>query len=260
MAIKDSAFFCAAVVMHKRLQPKINQFVYRIFYLCFEISKISDLSSKFLSLNRFNLFSFYNRDHGKRDGSSLESWIREILAQRNINHHIEKIYLLTHPRVFGYVFNPVSFWFCLDSKQQLIAVLAEVNNTFGENHNYLIHNSDQSPIQENQWLSANKEFHVSPFFKVEGSYKFRFIFNKKTVAAWIDYFPHDQQKNLLTSVVCNKIELSDKQLLKGFYTIPLATLKVIVLIHWQALKIITKKIKYVSKPAAKSHKITFNHD
>jgi len=260
MAVKASAFFCKASVMHKRLRPRINQFVYQVFYLCFDISKISSLSSKFLSLNGFNLFSFYHKDHGKRDKSSLEAWIREILKSKNLDDKVKEIYLMTHPRILGYVFNPVSFWFCLNSQKQLIAVLSEVNNTFGENHNYLVFNSNHSPIQQNQWFEAKKEFHVSPFFKVDGSYKFRFIFDTKNIGIWIDYLGNDGQKNLLTSVICKKDELNEIRLLKGFLTIPLMTIKVIILIHWQALKIIAKKIKYVPKPIQKTHKITFNNE
>lgn len=259
MAVKNSAFFCPATVMHKRLRPRINQFVYRIFYLCFDISKLDEIATKFLSIDHFNLFSIWRRNHGKRDGSSLETWIRQILSQKNLNQKVEKIYLMTHPRILGYAFNPVSFWFCLDSQKNLIAVLAEVNNTFGENHNYLICNSDHSPIEQNQWFNAEKEFHVSPFFKVEGSYKFRFIFAEK-IAVWIDYLGNDGEKNLLTSVICERRQLNDLAILKGFFAIPLMTFKVIILIHWQALKIIAKKIKYIPKPTPKAHQTTFNHE
>ena len=240
--------FCPASVMHKRLKPAINSFTYRVFYLCFNIKKANQLPSKFLSYNRFNLFSFYDKDHGRRDGSSLETWIDEILAQKNLKQKTAKIFLMTYPRVLGYVFNPVSFWFCLDDNENLIAVLAEVNNTFGESHNYLIFNQDHSPILQDQWFEVSKEFHVSPFFMVSGHYKMRFIFNEKTTSAWIDYLAEGSQKHLLTSVFARNQKLCDKALLKGFFSIPLMTLKVIFLIHWQALKIIFKKIQYISKP------------
>ncbi len=260
MAEINFGFLCQAIVMHKRLRPRINQFVYQIFYLCFDIAKTDKITSKFLSINRFNLFSFYNSDHGNRDGSNLEIWIREILDQRNLNSKVKKIYLMTHPRVLGYVFNPVSFWFCFDEKEKLIAVLSEVNNTFGENHNYLIYNFDHSQIDENQWFKAHKEFHVSPFFKTEGKYKFRFVFNDKKIAVWINYLADDDKENLLTSVICTQHKLNDSNLLKCFFLFPLMTFKVIILIHWQALKILSKKIKYISKPLKKSHKITFNNE
>jgi DUF1365 family protein len=256
MAKIDNFSLCLAKVWHKRLKPSINSFSYRVFYLCFDVAKIAEIRSKFLSLNRFNLFSFYEKDHGKRDGSGLEVWIRKILAQHDLNDSTKRIFLFAHPRVLGYVFNPVSFWFCLDAKENLIAVLCEVNNTFGENHNYLVFNRNHSPIQPNQWLEAEKEFHVSPFFEVRGSYKFRFIFNEKQVAAWIDYLLEDQQKNLLTSVICRQVKPSNSKLLLQFFTIPLMTLKVVFLIHYQALKLVLKKNKYIAKPKQKSIQLT----
>ncbi len=260
MAIKAAAFFCPALVMHKRLKPSINQFVYRVFYLCFDIAKKEQITSKFLSLNRFNLFAFFDRDHGKRDGSSLEIWIREILRNKNLDKKVKKIFLLSYPRVLNYVFSPVSFWFCFDESENLIAVLCEVNNTFGENHNYLIFNSDHSPIQENQWFDAKKEFHVSPFFAVRGDYKFRFVFNQKNIAVWIDYAEEGGAKSLLTSVTCRKESLSDLALLKAFLAIPLMTFKVTFLIHWQAIKLLLQKNKYIPKPKKMAHNLTSNHE
>jgi uncharacterized protein len=260
MAELNDIFFCPAEVSHTRLKPKRNHFFYRVFYLCFDITKTQKICSKFLSLNRFNLFSFYNKDHGKRDGSNFDVWIREILAQKNLEQKIDKIFLLTHPRVLGHVFNPVSFWFCLDKQKNLIAVLSEVNNTFGENHNYLISNFDQSPILENQWFEANKQFHVSPFFEVKGSYKFRFIFNEKKIAAWIDYLSDSNQKSLLTSVVCNKKPISDFTLIKYFFSIPLMTFKVIFLIHWQAVKLLIAGNKYIPKPQKQKFNLTTNNE
>ena len=249
---------CLADVWHKRLLPSVNAFSYRVFYLCFDISQTQKITSKLLSWNRFNLFSFYDKDHFKEEESSLESWIRKILSNHNLDHKTKRIFLLTHPRILGYVFNPVSFWFCLDENENLIAVLAEVNNTFGENHNYLIFNHNYAPIEQNQWFDAKKEFHVSPFFEVQGSYKFRFIFNQNKVAAWINYLGDDGHKNLLTSVICKKIEASDSVLLRQFLLFPLMVFKVIFLIHWQALKIWVKGNKYIPKPIAKKFKLTIN--
>jgi DUF1365 family protein len=269
MAEINSLNFCHATVMHKRLRPAINSFIYKVFYICFDIDKISSLSSKFLSINCFNLFSFYEKDHTKniikseikKDlGQLLRTWINEILIQKNLNHKIDKVFLMSFPRILGYAFNPVSFWFCIDKEENLIAVLAEVNNTFGENHNYLIFNQDHSPILENQYFTANKEFHVSPFFEVSGNYKFRFIFNKKNCAAFIDYSSNNLEKSLLTSVITKNEKLSDLVLIKAFFAIPLMTFKVIFLIHWQALKIIFKKIKYIKKPQKLNHNLTFNNE
>ena len=167
---------------------------------------------------------------------------------------------MAHPRILGYVFNPVSFWFCVDENENLIAVLAEVNNTFGENHNYLVFNKDHSPILDSQWFKAKKEFHVSPFLPVKGNYQFRFIFNEKNCAAWVDYSIEETKKHLLTSVIAENKTFCDASLLKAFFAIPLMTFKVVFLIHWQALKIISKKIKYIKKPKKFDHNITFNHE
>lgn len=254
MAIKSS-FIIFAKVMHKRLVPRVNQFVYEVFYICFDIAKINNLTQKFFSLNKFNLFSFYEKDYGPKDGSSIENWAKNILKTQQIDKKINKIFLFTHPRVLGYVFNPASFLFCLDENEKLQAVIVQVNNTFGENHCYLISNKDGSSILQNQWFEADKEFHVSPFFKLEGFYKFRFIFEQNKIAIWIDYFTNE--KTLLTSVIYKKqVDFDNLNLIFAFIKIPFMTLKVIILIHIQALKIVFKKIKYIAKPEQKITKIT----
>ena len=254
MAI-NSNFIIFAKVMHKRLVPKVNQFVYEVFYICFDIAKINNLSKKFFSINKFNLFSFYEKDYGPKDGSSIENWAWNILRNYQIDKNINKIFLLTHPRVLGYVFNPASFLFCLDENEKLQAVIVQVSNTFGENHCYLIFNKDGSSIHNNQWFEADKEFHVSPFFERKGYYKFRFIFEQNKIAIWIDYFTNE--KTLLTSVIYKKqIDFDDLNLILAFIKIPFITFKVIILIHIQALKIVFKKIKYISKPEQKNSKIT----
>ena len=241
--------------MHKRLVPKVNQFVYEVFYICFDIAKINNLSKKIFSLNKFNLFSFYEKDYGPKDGSSIENWAWNILKNQQIDKNIQQIFLFTHPRVLGYVFNPASFLFCLDPQENLQAVIVQVNNTFKENHSYLIFNKDGSAIRNNQWFEADKEFHVSPFFERKGFYKFRFIFEQNKIAVWIDYFT--DEKTLLTSVILKKqVDFDDLNLILAFIKIPFMTLKVIILIHIQALKIVFKKIKYISKPEQKNSKIT----
>lgn len=246
-----SQFLVFANVMHKRCSPKINQFLYKVFYICFDISKPNSLKQIFFSINRFNVFSFYNKDHGNRDGKDLELWIRKILDEKNLNEQIKKIFLFTHPRIFGYVFNPVSFWFCLDVDNNLRAILFEVNNTFGQHHCYLVYNEDHSIIYEDQWFSTEKKLYVSPFFEVEGNYRFRVIFKPNKIAVWIDYFVEGQKK-LLTSAISYKVkQFSSFNLIHAFWQIPVVTFKVIYLIHWQALKLFFKKIKFVSNP----HKI-----
>jgi len=256
MAINSKSIFFAKV-FHKRLSPKINEFLYEVFYICFDISKISALKCYFLSLNKFNIFSFYEKDHGNKDGSSIQDWAKKIFANSKAKNKIKKIFLFTHPRVLGYAFNPVSFWFGIGEDEKIYAIIAQVNNTFGENHIYLIDNENLEPIHENQWFDAKKEFHVSPFYSTEGQYKFRFIFNQNKIAVWIDYYIDN--KTLLTNVISSKqLNLNNINLLKTFLLMPLMTFKVIYLIHFQALKLFIKKLKYIPKPPQKNIRITTN--
>lgn len=248
-------FITKAKVFHKRLNPIINKFTYEVFYICFNIEDLSKINSKFLSVDKFNLFSIYQKDYGLKDGSNIKDWIYGIVKDYKISN-VDKIYLLTHPKILNCGFNPVSFWFCLDKDEDIVAVLAEVNNTFRECHKYLIFNEDGSPIKSDQWLEAKKDFHVSPFYMIKGHYKFRFQFSKKRVAIWIDYY--DDKKTLLTSLIGNNINLSDKIILKSFFKYPFMLLKVITLIHWQALKLFIKGAKYIKKPDQKKHNLTLS--
>ena len=242
-----------AKLFHKRITPSVNQFTYKIFYICFSVDNIKNINSKLLSHNKFNLFSIFNKDYGPRDGSCLNNWIKSIISKNNISN-IDKIYLMTHPKIFGFGFNPVSFWFCIDKNDKLIAVLAEVNNTFKEHHFYLVKKDDLSEIKSNEWLSAKKEFHVSPFYNVSGSYQFRFKYSKNNIAAYINYF--DNNKTLITSVAAKNIDLNDVNLIKIIFEIPYMFAKVITLIHWQAIKLLLKGNKYISKPKQKQNKLT----
>ena len=247
---------CPARVFHARNFPAKNSFSYQVFYLLLDLERLEN-KFRFFSFEKFNLFSFYNKDHCKHDSKeakgSLKQWIIDILDKENID--AKKIMLLCHPRVLGYVFNPVSFWFCLNKREELVAVLAEVQNTFGESHSYLIYNANKTPINRDQEHFTKKEFHVSPFFERKGDYSFKFDYNSKKIGVFIDYF--EQERLMLkTSLIADREALDDKNLIKVFFTIPFTTFKVILLIHYQALKIVFKGIKYIKKPAPLFNKIT----
>lgn len=248
MEIGPQIFF--SKVMHKRLAPKVNQFTYGVYYIVSPLSKIDQLSDGWrFGVNQSAILSFHDKDHGDRSGRSLEIWIRNILDTHQINEADGEIILISMPRVFGYVFNPISLWLCLDKKQQIRAVLCEVNNTFGETHSYLCVKEDHSSITPNDWLRAEKLFHVSPFFEREGNYHFRFAYEGKNLGIWIDYYDAaNSEKKLLTSLVGTLKPYNRTNLRTAFWRCPLVTMKTISLIHWQALKIVLKGIKYVSKP------------
>lgn len=239
-------------VMHKRLLPKIHAFHYGIYYVALPLSTLKNMA---LPYNRFAPLSFYDKDHGACDGSSLESWARDLLQEHQVEADGE-ITLVTMPRVLGYVFNPVSFWLCQDKEGQLRAVLCEVHNTFGEQHTYLCAHQDRRTITESSPLFAEKLFHVSPFLKREGQYEFRFDIQGDQFNVVINFHNETGHKQLVTSLVGTLQNLSKSSLRFAFWHYPLLTLKAILMIHWHALKLVFKRIQYIAKPIQKSKKVS----
>ena len=248
MALTPSLLF--GRVMHKRTLPKVNAFSYGIYYLAIPLSQIDALP---LPVNHFGPLSFYAKDHGARDGgardgSNLESWARSILDQYGVKGVDGEIVLIALPRVLGYVFNPVSFWLMYDKKGKIRAVLCEVNNTFGETHSYLCAHEDHREITPGDIFEGDKVFHVSPFLKREGHYSFRFDLSEERCGLRINYYDAQGNPQLLTSLSGDFAPLTVQTLRKAFWAYPLVTLKAIGLIHWQALKLCVKGIKYIAKP------------
>ena len=136
--IKESSIYIGKVI-HKRFKPKVHFFKYRVFSILLDLSEINllDKSLKIFSYNKFNIVSFYDADHGARDGTSLNQWVIKNLEDNNISTENIKIKLLCYPRILGYVFNPLSIFFIYDNKNNLISILYEVKNTFGEQHTYV---------------------------------------------------------------------------------------------------------------------------
>ncbi|MFN8928761.1 MAG: DUF1365 domain-containing protein [Alphaproteobacteria bacterium] len=247
--VMTSAIYTAKV-MHKRLFPKVNQFTYGVYYLALPLDQLGRLDDGWrFGVNRRALVSFHERDHGARDGSPLEPWIRGILAEHAAHVAITDITLITMPRIFGYVFNPVSFWLCFDASQQLRAVLAEVHNTFGEAHNYLIVHADGRALAADDLLYARKIFHVSPFLPREGSYQFRFAYNPESMGVTINYYDAEGQLQLITMLNGQFNAFNRMNLRRAFWQHKLVTLKTISLIHYQAIKLIAKGVRYIVKPS-----------
>ena len=243
--------------MHGRLFPKVNTFTYGIYYLAFPLSRMNRLADGWrFGVNRPGLLGFYERDYGPRDGGALEPWIRKILSDHNIHEADGDIVLIAMPRVFGYVFNPISFWLCLDKEGALRAVLCEVCNTFGENHSYLCVHADRRVIGITDVMETEKLFHVSPFLKREGSYRFRFDWRAGKFGAWVDYYDETGKKQLVTALTGDLVPYSRIGLRHAFWRYPLVTLKTISLIHWQAGRLFLKKMRYVPKPPQKDEKLS----
>ena len=232
-------------VMHRRLRPVVNAFTYPVFYLQLPLAGLAAAGRGIFSVDRGNLLSFRQKDHGPRDGSPLLPWIQSLLRARGLPADGE-ITLQCFPRMFGYVFNPVSFWLCRDRTGELIAVLAEVRNTFGGHHSYLLHNPDGTPLRDGQVLYANKAFHVSPFCEIEGGYRFRFHLQGNYQIARIDY--DDAEGEVLrTSISGKPLAWSARALLGAFLRMPLLTAGVMARIHWQALKLWLKGVPFYGK-------------
>ena len=233
-------------VFHKRHIPFEHAFTYRVFTLLIDIDDLPALSKrlKTFAFNRFNVFSLYNKDHAKRDGSDIRPWIETAAKEKNIDIKGGKIFMLAFPRILGYVFNPITLFFCYDRNEKLKAVLHEVKNTFGGQHGYLL------PVEETTGTlkqECEKIFHVSPFIHMDCTYKFRL----KEPEEFLDFSIHQfttDEKILTATWDGNRIALSDKNLLKTLITHPLLTLKIIMGIHWQAFKLWTKGAKYISSP------------
>lgn len=244
-------------VMHKRLLPKINSFRYKIYYLVLPLSKLhSGVENKFFKFNKWGLLSFYNRDHGYRNDDNPEVWARDVLKKHGVTSANGGIILVTMPRVLGYVFNPVSFWYCFDPLKKLRAVICEVNNTFGETHSYVCVHDDQGEITQDDILVGQKMFHVSPFLEREGMYQFRFSMRSDKMGAWINFYDAQDKQKLVTVLSGKFSKLDEGQVLRAFLKHPLVTLKAITLIHWQAVKLFFNRTEYVPKPPQLKNKVT----
>ena len=245
---------CVGRVFHKRLRPVEHQFSYGVFFLRLPLSQLKELGNRWLSKDSFNLLSFSTRDYGPRDGSSLEIWMRELLRREGIDSANGEIVLQTFPRLLGYVFNPISVWYCFDRGGLLRAALAEVRNTFGEHHNYLVAHSDQRPIAAGDWLTSRKVFHVSPFCEVKGHYRFRFEQVAGRAFAQIDYYDgndvtaDDADKLIVTTMHGVAEPLTSRAALRAFLGHPLMTFGVVARIHWHALKLWLKHVPLFTKP------------
>ncbi len=232
-------------VIHRRFKPKEHFFKYKVFSLFIDLSELNELNDKlsFFSLNKFNLISFYEKDHGDRDGSSLFNWVKLNLEKNDISIEDIKIKLLCYPRILGYVFNPLSIFFIYNKKDNLISILYEVKNTFGEQHTYVFKVENENNLIQN---NCSKKFHVSPFIEMNCKYFFRILNPGKNLSVKIDQY--DQQgKILFASQDGKRFDLTSKNLMNSYIKHPLMTFKIISAIHFEAFKLWIKGIKFLKK-------------
>ncbi|MEM7620162.1 MAG: DUF1365 domain-containing protein [Pseudomonadota bacterium] len=235
-----------ATTYHARYGKTQNAFRYGVNYVLLQMIDDRPYSCRTFSRNRWNITAFYDKDHGKGNNDSLE-WALGVADRYNIDRtKASQVWLLTQPRTLGYIFNPVSFWFFTDPDNALYAVIAEVNNTFGDRHSYICFHDDQRPITSEDNLKAQKVFHVSPYQIIEGEYIFRFNFNIKNIGVWIDY--KRENGGVYTTLTGNCIAMTDLNVLKMLLRYPLGALRVIALIYWQAIKLAFKGAQYQTRP------------
>lgn len=242
----DAAHLLFGQVMHQRLRPVRNRFVYRAFCVRLDLDRLGEAGNRWFGIDCWRPLAIRTRDYGPRDGGDLASWMRDVLHTAGIAAD-GRILLQTFPRVLGYAFNPVSFWYCHDGAGALRAVLAEVNNTFGESHRYLLATADGGPITAETVLQRRKVFHVSPFFGVEGAYRFRFRNTTATRFVGIDY--HDAGGLVLKTAIGGRlVPLTASSAMRALLSYPLFTVAVIARIHWQALRLWLRRVPFHRKP------------
>jgi DUF1365 family protein len=236
-------------VRHVRVRPAENRFSYPTYFLMLPMRRLREQPQPALARNRFGLIAFHDRDHGDGRDDSL-AWLDELLQREGVGDARGEVWLHCYPRVLGFTFKPVSFWYCHRTDGSLAVIVVEVNNTFGERHCYLLRGqpTDRDALAYGHELRAAKVFHVSPFCAIEGDYRFRFMRSGDRTVARIDH--HDSQGLLLqTSVSGTLHELTAARQRAAFFGMPLMTLGVIGRIHWQAVKLWSKRVPFFRKPA-----------
>jgi uncharacterized protein len=242
-------------VMHQRLRPVAHRLRYRILSLFLDLDEIDALAAKsrFFSRNRFNLFSFHDRDYGAGGAESLRSQIEGHLAQAGMPIRGGAIRVLTMPRILGLAFNPLSLFFCHRPDGALAAILYEVNNTFGQRHAYLI---PAEPGEDGVLRQAcAKDFYVSPFMPMDLAYAFQLTPPDEKLGLLIRV--SDGQGLLLTAAhSAQRVAFADTALLRAFLTHPLQVARVLGGIHWEALRLWRKGLRLKPRPPPPARPVT----
>lgn len=231
-------------VLHRRLWPKQHEFVYRYFVFALDLDEIAERAPGdwLLGINRFGLYSLMDADHFGAEGQGgLRSRAEGYLREHGVRESPGRILLVTNARFLGYTFNPISIWFCEAADGNPLGAIAEVGNTFGELKPYFV-----PPGERGFQLRTVKEFYVSPFSDLDWEFDFRFAAPGERLGVWIDVYRRGE-KALVSSFSGRKVSLSSSSLLRQTGKFPFVTLRVIGLIHWQALRLWWKRVPYHRK-------------
>ncbi len=238
-----------AQTTHRRVQAGAHCFTYSLFYLLLDIDNIAQDTAglRFLSHNKFNLFSFHDDDHG--GDQPLRAWAEDAFVKAGVNIDGGRIELLALPRLLGFAFNPISLLFGFDKSGTLAGVIYEVRNTFGEKHSYV------TPYRAGEKQRVRKIFHVSPFFDVCGEYRFQVRPPNERLALVVENITGGVLEHVAT-LNGRRARLSDWALIRAFFGLPLMTVGVVTSIHWQALKLWLRGARYRPKPPPPAQSIS----
>jgi DUF1365 family protein len=245
-------------VRHSRLRPTSHHFTYPNWFLLLPMrSWRDDAAASVLARNTPAALSFYDCDHGDGRSDAL-TWLDDLLAQEGITEADGEVWLHTYPRVWGYTFKPVSFWHCYRADGALVAIVAEVNNTFGERHCYLLPQPSYGVPSH-----AEKVFHVSPFCDVSGRYRFAFMRRVTDTAApmpshWLARVElHDGDGLLVNTSVSGALQaLNPATRRRALWSYPWLSVGVMLRIHWQALQLWRKRVPFFRKPTPPTEFVT----
>lgn len=236
--------------VHARRGAIRNTFRYGVDYVLIDPEARS--GPALFSRNRWNLAAVHDRDHGgARDNGRGADWAREVLAARGLRD--VRLLLLTQPSFMGYIFNPVSFWLAYRG-DDLLAVIAEVNNTFGDRHSYICAMPGFAPIQPNDRPEARKVFHVSPFQEVEGDYTFGFSIQRSRISVLIAY--RNGTEGVFATLTGERAPMTNISLIGAAIRRPTGAFRTVALIYWQALKLKLKGARYASRPLPPPEEVT----
>ncbi len=243
-----------ATVRHVRRTPVTNRFDYGVDYLLLDEATLAgEPGPRLFSFGRPNLVTLHAPDHGIAGCGGIRE-VRRLARDEGVDG-VDRVLLLTHPRYWGYTFNPVSFWFLMGAASNLRAVLAEVHNTFGDRHGYLCTGECGADIGPGSQVARAKRFHVSPFFDIAGEYRFRFLLDETRVAVWIAY-DDGAGGGLDTAIVGARQPFSDRELVRALLRRPFGAARTTALIHWQALRLWRKGVAYRRRPEPPRHHVT----
>lgn len=236
-------------VSHRRLRPVSHRFVYQVFSLLINLDELStlDKTSRWFGHNRFSLFSLMDKDHGPKDGSPLRPWIEQKLQEGGHDFTLGRVRLLCFPRILGFVFNPLSVWYCYDTSEKLCAILYEVRNTFGEWGGYLLPVDPKSSPTALIRQSCDKAFYVSPLMEMNCRYHFALNDPGEKLSVAIRE-TQEGARTLLATQTGTALAFTDRILLKTFASHPLMFFKIITAIHWEALRTMIKGAKFQTNP------------